>query len=338
MTRPPQSSPRPPKVDDRDPDETLESLVAGVFGGKPQRPNPDDTILVPPEPPAKTAPPPERPAAPPAAPPVARAAPSPAQAAPPPAVAAAEEPPPPAAAPRPERPRRSLLQRLQVSPAVIVASIIAGATGAAADAWFDDVAAFLSELTTGAEHPAASPEADLMPVGIAPSSFSEEAEAAQQGGDATATESAGPAPDAPSPPPGSEPALTTEEPAAAEAAAAPADRIRVITWDESSTGTVVTFWGNGGFLPERVVHFRIDGERPRELVKLRGIDLPFPQSVLDLGTPEVNRIRTGFHPQDRVNELHVVLDLAGPGVAIERIETGRDSLRVHLRRAASGTP
>ena len=41
--------------------------------------------------------------------------------------------------------RRSLFQRLQISPAVIVVAIIAGVTGAAANAWFQDLAGFVSE-------------------------------------------------------------------------------------------------------------------------------------------------------------------------------------------------
>lgn len=364
-----------PTPDERDPDETLADLVAGVFGQqqrKAKTPGPDDTVFVPPEPPRKPrpAPPKEPPPAPPvarerppvderppaverrvveeskpAAPPVPDRAPRVRAPVPPPAtgeVKAPRRPPVPPAGKAQRRP--SLLRRLQVSPAVIVASIIAGATGAAADAWFGDLAAFFSELTSDDVDYSAPPTVDLLPTGVSPSSFPEPEEA-EDAAEPASTEPSDPAGTtvavaaAPLPAsdadvdPGLGTAAAAEEAPPQAADAPPADRVRVITWDESAAGTVVTFWGNGAFLPERIVRFRIDGDRPRELIKLRGIDLPFPETVLEARTPEVTQVRTGFHPQERINELHVVLDLPSPDVTIQRIETGPQSLRVHLHRA-----
>jgi hypothetical protein len=47
-----------------------------------------------------------------------------------------------------------------------------------------------------------------------------------------------------------------------------------------------------------------------------------------VGTPEVLQVRTGTHG----SELHVVLDLAGPKVAVTRVEEGENRLRIHLQR------
>jgi hypothetical protein len=106
----------------------------------------------------------------------------------------------------------------------------------------------------------------------------------------------------------------------------------MITWDETDDRTVVTLWANGGFLDERVVHSRIGGEQPREVVKLRGVDLPYRELVIPAGTGTLERIRTGFHPRQPVNELHVVLDLAGPGARLEKMETDGAALRLVLSR------
>lgn len=239
-----------------------------------------------------------------------------------------------------EAPRkRSLWERLQVSPAVIVASLIAGLTGAAADHWFEEVGAFVGELRAADTQIAEAPVIDIPPANVRPSDFSAEGGEAEGAGRATAVPMPSPEPaSARSVPPGpaagafgGEP--SGETPTAAEAGGAPADRVRLITWDARQSETVVTFWGNGPFLPERVVRFRVEGGTPRELLKLRGIDLPLHQTGIEVGTPELVRIRTGFHPQDRVNELHVVLDLAAPGVELSRTEGTANSLSVHLRSA-----
>jgi len=301
--------------------ESLEDLVAGAFGRRRPAPegtvaDPEDTLF---------------------APPAAAAAPEPAVV-PPPVEMPDPEPEPRQDHDEPPR-RRSLWERLQVSPAVIVASLLAGVTGAAADHWFEEMAGFVGELRAAEEAVAEAPVIDIPPADVAPSDFSAEEEA-----DLGPSESA-PAP-APAglPLPASTAGVTTasllaevaeEGTAPAEAEpAAPANRVRLVTWDERQSETVVTFWGNGRFLPERVVRFRVEGGAPRELLKLRGIDLPYRLTSIDVGTPELARIRTGFHPQDRVNELHVVLDLAHPDVEIARTEGMGDTLRVHLRTAA----
>ena len=294
--------------------ESLEDLVAGAFGTR--RPpaeetaaDPEDTVFAPP---AAAAPASDAAPVPP---------PDPAPA-PPPVEMPGPEPEPLQEPGEPPR-RRSIWERLQVSPAVIVASLLAGVTGAAADHWFEEVAGFVSELRAADEAVPEAPVIDVPPVDVAPSDFSGEEEAPAAGG-----------------PEGVEAEVARAEAAPRETAppeaepAAPADRVRLVTWDERQSETVVTFWGNGRFLPERVVRVRVEGGAPRELLKLRGMDLPYRLTSIDVGTPELVRIRTGFHPQDRVNELHVVLDLAHPDVEIARTEGTGDALRVHLRATA----
>lgn len=340
----------------RDPDETLEDLVAGAFGERP-RPSPDETspalgeesVFVPPasipEPPER--PGPREPHAPPArreAGPEPGAHPEPRAVAPDPEGGEGEVP---RDDPPPDEPRRkrSIWERLQVSPAVIVASLIAGITGAAADYWFEELAAFVAELRAADTAIEESPVIDIPPAGVKPSDFSVPTPAPAT---AEPLPASAPSPDAPPPEPGSPvPAgeeRTSREPvegpaeaaSSAETEEAPADRVRLITWEEEPAGTVVTFWGNGRFLRDRVIRHPVQGGAPRELVKLRGIDLPYRQTVMEVGTPELLRIRTGFHPQDRVNELHVVLDLAGSGIELTRAEASENRLRLHLEAVDEG--
>lgn len=246
--------------------------------------------------------------------------------------------------PSDEAPRkRSIWERLQVSPAVIVASLIAGVTGAAADYWFEELAGFVAELQSADRPIEEAPVIDIPPAGVAPSDFSIPTPAPVT---AEPLPASSPSPDAAVSEPGG-PGPSTAEPAdqgavqelgqgqggvelAAEPVPAPADRVRLITWGEEPSGTVVTFWGNGPFLRDRVIRHRVAGGAPRELFKLRGIDLPFRQTMIAVGTPELVRVRTGFHPQARVNELHVVLDLTGPDVELTRAEATENRLSLHL--------
>lgn len=237
--------------------------------------------------------------------------------------------------------RRSFFQRFQISPAVIVVAIIAGATGAAANAWFQDLASFVSDLSGDDIDPSKPPTVDYLPTSVAPSDFS---------GEEPADEASAPADDTARPLPineavaGQAPILSgaageagAAEPAEGETAQGtrPADRVRLITWDEYPEETVVTFHGNGPFLADRVLRQRVAGGRPRELIRIRGIDLPFRDTLIETATPELERIRTGFHPQSQVNELHAVLDLTGPNVRLDRVELGDNSLALHLRTETS---
>ena len=73
---------------------------------------------------------------------------------------------------------------------------------------------------------------------------------------------------------------------------------------------------------------RIGGLPVREVVRITGIDRPFPTARLAVRSPELVQIRTGYHPP---RDLHVVLDLAGRDVQVMDIEPGPHQLRIHLR-------
>lgn len=241
----------------------------------------------------------------------------------------------PAAAPRagsgaasaPAPPQRRL--RWETLAAVVVALLAGGAL----HAYFDQLAVLMGFDADPVF--ALEPTVDLMPDEVRPSDFS-----AEDPGDTDAELDA--STEAPTGVVALEP-LPPDEPAADGSEGAPSrpttpdpltplDRIRMITWDEEDGRTVVTLWANGGFLDERVVHSRIGGERPREVVKLRGVDLPYRELVIPAGTGTLERIRTGFHPRQPVNELHVVLDLSGPGARLEKMETDGSALRLVLSK------
>lgn len=110
-----------------------------------------------------------------------------------------------------------------------------------------------------------------------------------------------------------------------------------ITWEPAhgGPGTDVVLWGNGDFTPQSYTRSRVGGVAGlpvREVVRLHGITSAFRQARLAVGTAEVTQIRTGAHPHD---ELHVVLDLTGPGVKVTGVDAGSRQLRFHLSGAAA---
>lgn len=105
-----------------------------------------------------------------------------------------------------------------------------------------------------------------------------------------------------------------------------------ITWDDDSGETVVTLWADGSFLAEQVDDFRVDGEQPREVVRIRGVQRPFAPRLIELGTDHVRQLRTGLHEEDGVNSLHIVADLVDIDVELLRTEAAGEQLRVYFSR------
>ncbi len=95
--------------------------------------------------------------------------------------------------------------------------------------------------------------------------------------------------------------------------------------------TIVVLSGDGVIAPARVSRHRLGGDRPRELLRLSGIRVPYEPPVTAVGSPELVRIRTGHHPAAEGGELYVVFDLPGAGGGIHRLEHQGGALRVYLR-------
>lgn len=107
-------------------------------------------------------------------------------------------------------------------------------------------------------------------------------------------------------------------------------RLDRVTWEPVAGGTDVILWGNGEIPPKTYQRERIDGNPPRELIRLSGVQSP--QTRVVVGTAEVLQVRTGYHPEAGKGELYVVLDLAHPAVAVTGLDAEPHRLRIHLRR------
>ncbi|HEY7215287.1 MAG TPA: TIGR02266 family protein [Thermoanaerobaculia bacterium] len=109
-------------------------------------------------------------------------------------------------------------------------------------------------------------------------------------------------------------------------------RLDRVTSERTAGGTDILLWGNGEIPPATYKRSRIEGNPPRELIRLSGVRGAQPQTRVVVGTPEVLQVRTGYHPEAGNGELHVVLDLAHPAVTVTGIEQEPHRLRIHLKR------
>jgi hypothetical protein len=126
------------------------------------------------------------------------------------------------------------------------------------------------------------------------------------------------------------PPTPTAAPTFAPRPASPAGRVEDIRWAEVGGDTVVTIVADGALSEDRV-RVGTMADPPRVLVRLIRVDR-YPRFELPVGTQELERIRVGHHPEQSPPSLHVVLDLAGPGVRLETTEVAGAEVRLTLKR------
>lgn len=140
-------------------------------------------------------------------------------------------------------------------------------------------------------------------------------------------------------------AATTPAPAAVELPAAPAAdresrplpagevrRVATITGEPSASGTRIRISGDGAFRTGRFSWSEIGGDKPRLLIKLKGITEPY-RGPSPAASAEIAGVRTGHHQRPDGPELHVVLDFPpGAAVAVSGVTAEGDSLVVDIDR------
>ncbi|GMU67030.1 MAG: hypothetical protein AMXMBFR36_33040 [Acidobacteriota bacterium] len=175
--------------------------------------------------------------------------------------------------------------------------------------------------------PSAPPKPTTPPLDPAPGPGTTLAEAV--GSSTTAPAVPLPAPTAPP----AEVAAAAEPAAAAPAPSGrPAATVSSIASAAVAGGTVVTISGDGDFPTGRFSWSEIGGDKPRVLIKLKGIGSPYRGASAG-STAEVAGVRTGFHQLAGGPELHIVLDLVPDArVAVDAVEPAADGLVVRLSR------
>ncbi len=132
------------------------------------------------------------------------------------------------------------------------------------------------------------------------------------------------------PRPTAAPASTSVPALATAAVGAPAVRVLAIQGEPTAGGMRILISGDGEFRTGRFSWSEIGGDKPRVLVRLRGIGEPYRGPVPPASTL-VAGVRTGHHRRPEGDELHIVLDLvAAAPAAVQAVTAEGDRLVVDL--------
>jgi hypothetical protein len=121
-----------------------------------------------------------------------------------------------------------------------------------------------------------------------------------------------------------------ESPRVAEVAG-PATRVLLIAAARVGNETVVTVRGNGE-LSLQSVRVSLLKDPARVWVRILGIETFYRPNDIEVGTPEVERVRIGHHPEETPQSLYVVCDLADAAAVVRSHTVEGDTLRVVVGR------
>lgn len=137
----------------------------------------------------------------------------------------------------------------------------------------------------------------------------------------------------PPPPPATlppDPPTAAQRPEPRGGAAVPgpaASRVDDVRYAQTSHGTEVVIQLDGDLSADRYQHDLLGYDALKEQITILGIDLPF-RSKVDIGTLELDRIRTGLHG----DRLVLVFDLSSELMTLKNIQALGDRLQVEVSR------
>jgi hypothetical protein len=111
----------------------------------------------------------------------------------------------------------------------------------------------------------------------------------------------------------------------------PATRVVDVSASVQVGMTSVLIRGNGRF-DDAAVGVVALADPPRIWIRVRGIQTFYRPNLIEVGSPEVLRVRTGHHPEEAPPSLWVVVDLADAGMSVTGREVAGDTIRLRVSR------
>jgi uncharacterized protein (TIGR02266 family) len=112
----------------------------------------------------------------------------------------------------------------------------------------------------------------------------------------------------------------------------PATAVLNLSWSQQGSQTVFTIKGNGAFSDNAFDALSLD-DPPRVLLRIYRITEEFSRAEIDVGSPQVAKVRVGHHPDKTPVQLWFVFDLANAGVKLIGTDVQGDTIRVRLQGA-----
>lgn len=125
-----------------------------------------------------------------------------------------------------------------------------------------------------------------------------------------------------------EPTAPPTQPPSEPATGARARAVDSISWSETPGGGLQVTISCDGRFPQESLRGEPLVNPPRHVIRLRGIERPYPFGQLNPGHPLLATIRVGFHKDKRPPELHVVFDLATGGAAVTEVRVENNQVLV----------
>ena len=126
-----------------------------------------------------------------------------------------------------------------------------------------------------------------------------------------------------------EPETVGEGGAAADAEMALATRLVALERVQVGPGSALRLEADGGLEGIAISSLRLGGDTPRLVVKIPDVVAPESLRALTIASPEVLRMRAGWHETPTGGELHVVFDLTSPDI-LDEIEVDGAELLVRF--------
>jgi hypothetical protein len=121
------------------------------------------------------------------------------------------------------------------------------------------------------------------------------------------------------------------EPARAEIVTGPATRLLLVAATRVGDETVVSIRANGQ-LSQGFVRVSRLKDPARVWVRIQGIETFYRPNDIEVGTPEVDRVRIGHHPEETPQSIYVVFDLESDEAVVREHTIDGDTLRVVVGR------
>jgi hypothetical protein len=116
-----------------------------------------------------------------------------------------------------------------------------------------------------------------------------------------------------------------------ERASGAATRVLLVAAARVADATVVTVRVNGELMERKVRVSRLK-DPARVWIRIQGIETFYRPNDIVVGTPEMERVRVGHHPEETPQSIYVVCDLASTSAVVREHTIEGDTLRVVVGR------
>jgi hypothetical protein len=112
----------------------------------------------------------------------------------------------------------------------------------------------------------------------------------------------------------------------------PLSRVLAVESEQRVGETEVRLIADGVFTEGAFNGTRVQGGAPRILIRVLDVAQPYQGSTVEIGSPEVTRVRVGVHQTGSRTDLHFVADLTSDAIRLVSADAEGTILRLRFAR------